>query len=434
MAVSRRNLLRGALFGSAAAATAPALSACSSIATASTGTIQYWNPFTGGDGGLMKQMVTAVEGRTPGLKVTTTVLDWGQSYYTKLAMASAGGRAPDVAIMHVSRFAGYAPGGLLDPWDMDLFREFGVTLDHINPVTAKRGRYDGGQYALPLDTHPFVVFYDKEVMDKAGLVDSDGKLLPFGGPEGYLEAAKKLRSVNKGGLGPVYGHVNDTAQNWRMFWSLYKQTGAEFDLSGKKTRLDKDTAVEVITFMQKLVAPQCRTMDPATSVGAFASRKAPLIFTGEWDSAAFSKIKGMELGASPFPQIYDSHAGWADAHMFVLPHQDNPDKERRRTTHRLVAELFKASFTWAQAGHIPGYLPIVESQKYRHLEPQVEYAAAAKTPALDPPAWFMGAGADSQVQMCQAMQTALVGANSASVAVDKMVKALDFYLSKPNPA
>jgi hypothetical protein len=46
----------------------------------------------------------------------------------------------------------------------------------------------------------------------------------------------------------------------------------------------------------------------------------------------------------------------------------------------------------------------------------------------------MGAGADSQVQMCQAMQTALVGANSASVAVDKMVKALDFYLSKPNPA
>lgn len=434
MAVSRRNLLRGALFGSAAAATAPALSACSSIATASTRTIQYWNPFTGGDGGLMKEMVSEVERRVPGLRTTTTVLDWGASYYTKLAMASAGGRAPDVAIMHVSRFAGYAPGGLLDPWDLDTLAEFGVTAQTLNPKTYQRGRYKGGQYALPLDTHPFVVFYDKDVMDKAGLVDSDGKLLPFGGPDGYLEAAKKLRSVNKGGLGPVYGHVNDNAQNWRMFWSLFQQTGAEFELSGKKAAIDRDAAVKVITFMQQLTAPQCRTMDPVTSVGSFASRKAPFIFTGEWDSAAFSQIKGMELGAAPFPQIYNRPASWADSHMFVLPHQANPDPEGRRTTHRLVAELFKASFTWAKAGHIPGYLPVVESQKYRHLEPQIDYAAAAKSPALDPPAWFMGAGADVQVQLCQAMQTALVGANSAAVAVDKMITALNFYLGKPNPA
>ncbi|MYW63106.1 extracellular solute-binding protein [Streptomyces sp. SID8379] len=434
MALARRTLLRGALFGGGAAALAPALSACGASAAASTDAVQYWNPFTGGDGALMKEMVTEVQGAAPGLKVDTTVLDWGQSYYTKLAMASAGGRGPDVAIMHVSRFAGYAPGGLLDPWDMDLFREFGVTLDDINPVTGKRGRYDGDQYALPLDTHPFVVFYDKDVMDRAGLVDSDGRLIPFGGPDGYLEAAEKLRSVNKGGLGPVYGHVNDAAQNWRMFWSLYRQTGAEFVLTGKKTQVDRDTAVKVLTFMQKLVAPQCRTMDPTTSVGSFASRKAPMIFTGEWDSAAFSQIKGIELGAAPFPQIYDSPAGWADAHMFVLPHQKNPDEERRRTVHRMVAELLKASFTWARAGHIPGYLPIVESRKYRQLEPQVEYAAAAKTPALDPPAWFMGAGAEAQVQLCQAMQTALVGANSAAVAVDKMIKALDFYLSKPDPA
>jgi hypothetical protein len=46
----------------------------------------------------------------------------------------------------------------------------------------------------------------------------------------------------------------------------------------------------------------------------------------------------------------------------------------------------------------------------------------------------MGAGADAQVQLCQAMQTALVGANSAATAVDKMITALDIYLGKPNPA
>ncbi|WP_406301027.1 MULTISPECIES: extracellular solute-binding protein [unclassified Streptomyces] len=436
MTLTRRDLIRSAGFAGAAAALAPVLSACGSVATASTGAIQYWNPFTGGDGGLMKEMVGHVERVVPGLKVTTTVLEWGASYYTKLAMASAGGRAPDVAVMHVSRFAGYAPGGLLDPWDTELLREFGVTGDDLNPDVFHRGQYQGEQFALPLDAHPFVVFYDKELMDKAGLVDTGGRLLPFGDPDGYLEAAQKLRAVNKkrGGLGPVYGHVNDLAQNWRMFWGLFKQTGAEFDLSGTKARVDRDAAVKVVRFMQQLVAPQCRTMDPATAVGSFAARKAPFIFTGEWDSAAFSQIKGIELGAAPFPQIFDRPAGWADSHMFVLPHQQNPDPEQRRTTHRLIAQLLKASLTWAQAGHIPAYLPVVNSHKYRSMEPQADYAAAAKATALDPPAWFMGAGADVQVQLCQAMQTALVGANSAAVAVDKMISALNFYVSKPKPA
>src|SRR5690625_6305486 len=32
--------------------------------------------------------------------VTQTVLAWGAPYYTKLAMASTGGRAPDLAVMH----------------------------------------------------------------------------------------------------------------------------------------------------------------------------------------------------------------------------------------------------------------------------------------------------------------------------------------------
>src|SRR5690625_6423777 len=46
--------------------------------------------------------------------VTQTVLAWGAPYYTKLAMASAGGRAPDLAVMHAARVPGYAPGGLLE--------------------------------------------------------------------------------------------------------------------------------------------------------------------------------------------------------------------------------------------------------------------------------------------------------------------------------
>ncbi|MFF1360983.1 extracellular solute-binding protein [Streptomyces sp. NPDC058297] len=436
MALSRRNLLRGGLYGASAAALAPALSACGSIseAASSTGGIQYWNPFTGGDGGLMKTMVAQVERRVPGLDAESIVLEGGSSYYTKLAMSSAGGRAPDLAVMHMSRLAGYAPGGLLDAWDMDTLAEFGVTAAQLNADVFRRGHHDGVPYAIPLDTHPFVVFFDREVMAKADLVDSEGHLVPLKSPAGYLDAAERLRDVTKGGMGPVFGHVGDMAQSWRMFWSLYRQTGAEFDLTGRRIGIDRDTAVEIVGFMQKLTAPDCKHMDVGIAVGSFSSRSAPMIFSGEWDVLSFSQVKGIDLGAAPFPQLYDRPASWADSHAFVLPHQNDPDPQRRRTTHRLVAELLKASLTWAGAGHIPAYLPVVESRKYRSLEPQADYAAAAEATALEPSAWFMGAGSDAQGQMCQAMQPALIGTGTAAQAVDDMVSAINFFLGKPNPA
>ena len=74
----------------------------------------------------MAGLVDDVNALNHGYEATQTVLAWGAPYYTKLAMASVGGRAPDTAIMHASRVAGYAPGGLLDPWDLDLLAENGV--------------------------------------------------------------------------------------------------------------------------------------------------------------------------------------------------------------------------------------------------------------------------------------------------------------------
>lgn len=225
MTLTRRDLIRSAGFAGAAAALAPVLSACGSVATASTGAIQYWNPFTGGDGGLMKEMVGHVERVVPGLKVTTTVLEWGASYYTKLAMASAGGRAPDVAVMHVSRFAGYAPGGLLDPWDTELLREFGVTGDDLNPDVFHRGQYQGEQFALPLDAHPFVVFYDKELMDKAGLVDTGGGSCHSATP---MATWKPLRSSARS-TRSVVGSARCTATS-----TISPRTGACFGVSSSR--------------------------------------------------------------------------------------------------------------------------------------------------------------------------------------------------------
>ncbi|MBP8532110.1 extracellular solute-binding protein [Streptomyces sp. MK37H] len=432
--LSRRGLLRGAVYGAGAAVSASALSGCGSIAGSvrSTDEIEYWTLFTGPDGELMKTMTRNVEKRVPGLKVRTTVLDWGPPYYTKLAMASAGGRSPDVAIMHLTRLAGYAPGGLLDPWDMDLLAEFGLKQEDLNKTLVKRSLYQGDPYAVPLDTHPFVVFFDRDVLDKAGLLTGDGQLVPFESPKHALELMDKLRK-DGGKLGPVFGHANDAAMGWRMFWTLFSQTGATFDLTGKRAEIDEDTAVEVVRFMADLTRDS-RTMDVQTAIAAFANGRSPMIFSGEWDMATYKSTLKDKLGGSPIPTFYDRPAGASDSHALVLPHQDNPDPERRRRAHRFVAELVRSGLTWATAGHIPAYTPAVSSAQYAKLRPQSEYAGAAKQLVLDPPVWFAGSGSDFQTRMCQALDPALGGSSSAQSAVRTMVSQINTLLAQPNPA
>ncbi|MFI8949827.1 extracellular solute-binding protein [Streptomyces sp. NPDC053750] len=439
--LSRRRLLRHTLTGAGALLAAGPLSGCASPASASgASALSVWDLFQGGDGMLMDDMIAAVSqgpegpGGARGFEVDRTILDWGPSYYTKLAMSAAGGRASDVAAMHLSRLAGYAPGGLVDAFDLDLLAEFGVTRGDFTPAVWSRTQHEGTVYAIPLDVHPFIVFYDKKAAETAGLLDSSGALAPMGSPEALLEAGKALAEAT-GESGILFGHVTDTAQNWRLFAGLYAQTGAEFTLpDGGPARIDVDAAVRVVTLMTQLFDGKANpnNLDYNGALAAFTSGRGGMAMLGEWELPTLKK-SGIDLGAAPFPQVFDKPAVYTDSHSFVLPHQDSPDPARRREAHRYVAEILKQSLTWASAGHIPAYQPVLAEPEYAALDPQSSYADAAKVAVLDPPNWFAGAGSNFQNRMCQPLQSALLGNTSAEKAVRQMVREADALLRQPNP-
>ncbi|MER5438794.1 extracellular solute-binding protein [Streptomyces sp. NPDC002790] len=432
---SRRRLLGAGMAGAGALLGAGSLSGCASPASASGSTaLSVWDLFQGGDGLLMDDMIKAVSRSGRGFDVDRTILDWGPSYYTKLAMSAAGGRSSDVAVLHLSRLAGYAPGGLLDPFDLDLLAEFGVTQTDFTTAVWKRTQHDGSVYAIPLDVHPFIVFYDKDAADKAGLLDSSGELAPMGSPEAMLDAGKALAEAT-GHAGIVFGHINDTAQNWRLFAALYAQTGAAFTLpEGGPPRIDVDAATRVVSFMQRLFDGKTnpRNLDYYAGLTMFTSGRGGMAMLGEWELPTL-KESDIRLGAAPFPQVFDRPAVYADSHSFVLPHQKAPDPARRREAHRYVAEMVKQSLTWASAGHIPAYQPVLAKPAYAALKPQASYADAGKVAVLDPPNWFTGAASSFQVGMCQPLQSALLGDITAEKAVRLMVREADTLLKQPNP-
>lgn len=430
--LTRRQLLAGA----ATFAGAAALTACTPASTiGGPTTLQFWHLLSGGDGVTMSGLIDEANASQSDYAVRPTVLAWGSPYYTKLAMAGTGGRAPDVAVMHATRVEGYAPGGLLDPWDLDRLAALGVDETTFPAPIWEKGITGGEVYSVALDAHPFILMYNTDVCDAAGVLSSDGRLAPVDSPEAFLEMLRAVAgSAEEHGLS--YGYLGDGAQMWRLFYTLYTQHGAAMTLpEGGPAQFDDDIAVESLTLMQSLLdgeiaAPQ---NDYASAIAEFATGRSGMLLTGVWELRTMQEA-GIPFDAAMIPTLYGTPSVYADSHSFVLPHQSNPDPAKRELTYQFVADLLKGSFDWAGAGHIPAYLPITESPEYADLVPQAHYAEAAEHVTYDPPAWFTGSGSNFQGDFGQAVQNVLLGGADPAAAIASFRARVDEQLAMPNPA
>ncbi|MFE4194393.1 extracellular solute-binding protein [Paenarthrobacter sp. NPDC056912] len=432
--LSRRQLLTGsALLGGGLLATG--LTGCGGTAQASAvQDIDFWHLLSGGDGIKMQAMINSANQANSGFKVHPTVLAWGPPYYTKLAMASAGGRPPEVAIMHASRVPGYAPGGLIEPWDLDLLAENGVTSADFAPRIWEKSQQNGKVFSIALDSHPFVMFYNTDVAGKAGMLESNGQLQEVTSPEDFKAMALEMQKVTKA-HGLSFGYLNLGSQMWRLFYTLYKQHGAEIVLTpGQPMKVDRDAAIESLEFMASLFDDTiaAKSGDINTGIAEFVRGESGMLFSGVWELPTMKKA-GLPVDAATIPTLYGTPAAYADSHSFVLPRQLNISEDKRRDVYKFVSDVLKGSLSWAEAGHIPAFQPVVKSQAYRELTPQIHYANAADVIAYDPEAWFSGSGSDWQTYFAEHIQNVLLGRDKAATGWDGFEARTNNLLSRPNP-
>jgi multiple sugar transport system substrate-binding protein len=380
---------------------------------------------------VMAGLVDAVNALNAGFRAKQTVLAWGPPYYTKLAMASAGGRAPDVAIMHASRIAGYAPGGLLEPWDLELLAEFGVRESDFPPLVWQKGQYDGKLYSIALDAHPFVLYYNTELAEKAGVTDA---IHTMDSTDEFTEVAGKLQKAT-GKHGLSYGYLGDGSQMWRLFYTFYRQTGAEMKLvPGQRAQVDEGAAVKALSFVRSLLDDTIasRSGDGGTATSEFLHGESGLFFGGVWELPVLKDAK-LPFDALPIPALFGTQAAYADSHTFVLPRQSKANPDRRRHVYQLVAEILKRSVAWAGAGHIPAYQPVVRSSEYQQLKPQSNYAGIPAYVNYDPDVWFSGAGSDFHQYFAENVQNVYLGSGDPAAGFDGFVQRLNKLLDRPQP-
>jgi multiple sugar transport system substrate-binding protein len=436
--LSRRQFLAA----SGGVTLASALSACGSpVATSFTGgqpstaDVIFWHLFGGGDGANMATMIDNFR-KSSGLSVEATLLSWGNPYYTKLALAASSGRSPDACVVHLSRLPLLAQAGLLEPV-ADQFTSVGVTEDKFTPAAWEKATVDGTTYAVPLDTHPFVLFYNRTLADKAGLAEGDG-LKPMNNSDDFINALKAMKDAAGGDYAAVCTITADPSTNWRLFSMVYSGAAADplVEDQGTKVTIDKGAMEDTFAFLQSLTGSEKLMPSTATNVTSstlFSQGKVGFLFDGVWQLPTYRGVKGLDFNIVPFPALLgDKPVAYADSHALAIPASSGRPAQRTEDAVAFIKGLLDQSSIWADGGHVPAWLPVQKSQEFAKMKPQSNYTEAAFNAVYDPPGWYTGAGSDFQTAMGSVIASVISGGMSPKDGVDAMTTSLQkFSTARP---
>ena len=375
----------------AMAATA-ALFALSSITTVAQAKeeVTWWDFLGGGDGVRMKTLIKQFNDESPDIQINATTLEWGPPFYTKVQTSAAVGQGPDVMTYHLSRMPLGVSTGTLRPFTDEDLKSVGLSADNYFPSDWEGLHVDGKLYGVPLDIHSVILYYNKDLLKKAGLLGDNGLPKGLDGLENFNKALKALTGSGRTGL----SFSADDGTTWRIFYTLLAQQGGSF-MTGNKV-LDGDNRAKAVKATATVAnweangwAP--KLVDYPASIALFTSGKAAFHINGVWEVPTMTDLSkngklGFEWGAIQIPTLFDKPATWADSHAFSIPNRKgNPlSKAKLAAVMKVIAWMNKHSLFWATAGHIPAYKPVTETEDYKKMQPNAVYSSLAKTAVFDP--------------------------------------------------
>jgi multiple sugar transport system substrate-binding protein len=322
--------------------------------------LQLWNGFTGGDGDIFKKLVDQFNSEHNNINIAVSVFKWAD-YYTKLPAAVASGNGPDLALMHVDSVGTNAARNVIAPLD-DVAKALDLSEKDFTPVVWKAGMYNNKRYGIPLDMHPLGFFYNKTLMQQAGLD-------PNKPPQTKDEYAAALAALKGKG---IQGHwmTPFPFTGLMTFESLLWQFGGElFNSDVTKATYNSDAGVQALTWMASLVSDghSPRDVGQDADIVALRNNKNAFNWNGIWQINELKAVSGLEWGVAPLPQIGSRKAAWAGSHQFVIVQQRKPEQNKTDASKVFINWFSQHSLDWAKGGQIPARTPVRQESGFTAL-------------------------------------------------------------------
>ena len=395
--------------------------------------VTWWDFLGGGDGVRMKSLITDFNKEHAGqIQINATTLDWGIPFYTKVQTSAAVGEGPDIMTYHASRIPLAVSQGTLAEITADDMATMGLSADTFAPATWEAVQVEGKQYAVPFDTHPIVLYYNKDKLAAAGLIGDNGLPAGLNGIENFSAAMTKLQAG-----GTKWGMAVTTADGgfaFRLIYSYLCQQDGSLGSDGAWLPGDSPEklakAVKVIA--DWVAAGQAPSyIDYPAAVALFTSGESAFMVNGVWEVPTMVDLekqgKLFNWGAIELPVMFDHACTYSDSHAFAIP--NNVGKDVDPAKHAAVLEVIKwmeaHSLFWASAGHIPANKAVTETPEYKAMQPQATYAVLTANSVFDPKSKFAGVASPLFDAAGNAFTAAMNGETDPATAVAEMKATLD---------
>ncbi|TYC01834.1 MAG: ABC transporter substrate-binding protein [Kosmotoga sp.] len=383
--------------------------------------LEFWNGFTGPDGEYIQNLVDQFnEEFKDEIKVNTSTMLWGD-YYTKLPIALASGKGPDVGIVHIDNIKNIVNQGMLLPLD-NYLDDMNIEEGDILKTIWDAANINGSQYGIPLDVHPLTFYWNKELFEEAGLDPEK----PPKTREEFLQYAKKLTKDTDGdGEIDQWGTMIPVGWPNFMIWFsvFYSNDGELFNNNQTEATYGGPAGHDAMQFLVDLiydynVSPTNVQVD--ADVDAFKRGTCAMEFNGIWMLRGYMDTEGLEFGAGPVPELgLVKPAQWAGSHNFVIFRQRKTDSDKIEAAAKFVGWISEHSLEWANAGQIPARLSVQNSEAFKELPHMSRIASGANTIVFPP---FFAKYNDATGPIWDALNVAILGEKTVEEALSEAVE------------
>ena len=257
--------------------------------------IDLWHGWTGADNAeMLDEVIQKFNEEDNGITVKITAFGWGD-FFPKWVLAAKQGNPPDVVLYHHTEVAEYRARGITIPLN-DLMKEVPVDMTGVPQALIDASIFDGEWYTIPGDLHPLAVYYNVDLLEKAGLNPNE---LPNSGGE-FFEWLDKLHIVDDEGKVTQYGIdlANTGAHPRWIFWGLQHQFGGQWtDEKGETPAMNSlanENALGVLSHIYQYASMGSKFAD----MDAFSAGKAAITISGPWMANSYHRKKNERCNRS----------------------------------------------------------------------------------------------------------------------------------------
>lgn len=261
--------------------------------------LTFDNWATGPEADMYKELINEYEKSHPDVKITMQPVPW-DNYQDKISTMVAGNSAPDIIYMDGIWLASFAQKNVL--YNLNNFaKDKDFNLSDFQKVLRDQASYNGNLYLIPRDLDYVVLFYNKDMFDKANLKYPDETWTW----KDLQDAAQKLTIKDANGKITQYGFLS--VDDYVSFPFIWQNGGGILSKDGKHGEFNKPETIGAMQFLSDLITKYKVSPDPATiqnegTSPMFLNKRVAMCTFGRWLVPTLKQKKDIHWGVALLPK------------------------------------------------------------------------------------------------------------------------------------